>query len=178
MKCQVVVAAAAASRLTVRAMELPPPVRLAQELAPSLRSLDWGIGGSSLLWSLGIAEAPRDLDLVTTAAHFPEMRRLISLKLGEGASVSHPAYRSRCFARFAPIGAVSVDLFAEVGVETSDGVLEWSFDPTTVELRDGLPWMRAEDWVQLYKLFGRPIQVNALTNYLASCGSLERTRGE
>ena len=55
----------------------------------------------------------------------------------------------------------------EVRVETSDGVHEWAFDPATLELRDGLPWMRAEDWVQLYKLFDRPTRVKALTDYLA-----------
>ena len=148
-------------------METPPAVRLAQELAPTLQGLDWGIGGSSLLWNLGLAEAPRDLDLVTTGAHFPEVRRLISLKLGEGSATPHPVYRSRHFARFAPTGAVSVDLFAEVRVETPDGTLEWVFDPGAVELRDNLPWMRAEDWVQLYKLFDRPTRVNALTDYLA-----------
>jgi hypothetical protein len=152
---------------TVRAMEVPPPVRLAQDLAPTLRGLDWGIGGSTLLWKLGLAEVPRDLDLVTTAAHFPEVRRIISLKLGDGAVTPHPVYRSRYFARFAPMGPVSVDLFAEVRVETPDGILEWAFDPAALELRDGLPWMRAEDWVQLYRLFDRPTRVKALTDYLA-----------
>ena len=147
-------------------MEIPPPVRLAHDLAPILRGLDWGIGGSSLLWDLGLAEAPRDLDLVTTAAHFPEVRRLISLKLGEAFDTPHPVYRSRFFARFAPSGPVSVDLFAEVRVETPNGILEWTFDPASLELREGLPWMRAEDWLQLYKLFNRPARVKALTDYL------------
>jgi hypothetical protein len=156
-------------------MEAPPPVCLAQDLAPCLRGLDWGIGGSSLLWSLGLAEAPRDLDLVTTAAHFPEARRLISLKLGEGFATPHPTYRSRHFARFAPKGSVSVDLFAEVRVETSGGTLEWAFDPAGLEWREGLPWMRAEDWVQLYTLFDRPTQVKALKDYLARLPAMSRS---
>ena len=129
MKCQIQSAARATLSSTVRAMEVPPPVRLAQELAPSLRELDWGIGGSSLLWNLGLAEAPRDLDLVTTAAHFPEVRRLISLKLGEGSDTPYPVYRSRYFARFAPMGQVPVDLFAEVRVETSSGILDGRLIP-------------------------------------------------
>jgi len=147
-------------------MNIPPPVRLAQDLAPHLRGLDWGIGGSSLLWKLGVAEAPGDLDLVTTVAHFPEMRRVISQTLGEGSDTPHPVYRSRCFARFAPMGPVPVDLFAEVRVETASGTLEWAFDPARLELRDNLPWMRAEDWVQLYTLFDRPARVKALMDYL------------
>ncbi len=148
-------------------MEVPLPVRLAQELAPTLRGLDWGIGGSSLLWKLGIADSPRDLDLVTTAAHFPEMNRLISLKLGQGSSPPHPVYRSRYFARFAPKGPVPVDLFAEVRVETPSGVAEWAFQSASWDAEDNLPWMRAEDWLHLYQLFDRPIQVKALRDYLA-----------
>jgi len=148
-------------------MELPPPVRLAHDLAPTLRGLDWGIGGSSLLWSLGLADAPRDLDLVTTAAHFPEMHRLISLKLGEATSPSHPTYQSRYFARFAPKGPVPVDLFAEVRVETSNGVAEWAFQSANLDVRDNLPWMQAEDWLHLYQLFDRPMQVQALRDYLS-----------
>jgi hypothetical protein len=152
-------------------MEIPPPIRFAQDFAPSLQGLDWGIGGSSLLWNLGLSEAPRDLDLVTTAAHFPEVHRLISLKLGESSGTPHPTYRSRYFARFAPTGPVSVDLFAEVRVEASSGILEWAFDPGTLKWRDGLPWMRAEDWVQLYTLFDRPTRVKVLTDYLAGSAS-------
>lgn len=147
--------------------ELPPPVLLAKELAPTLRDLDWGIGGSSLLWQLKIADAPRDLDLVTTAAHFPEMQQRISLRLGAPTSPSHPAYRSRYFARFAPHGPVPLDLFAEVRVETPRGIAEWTLDPASVNVRDGLPWMRAEDWLHLYQLFDRPHQVQALKSYLA-----------
>jgi hypothetical protein len=157
-----------------RSMNNPPPVRLAQDLAPHLRGLDWGIGGSSLLWKLGLAEAPRDLDLVTTVAHFPEVRRIISQTLGEGSVTPHPVYRSRCFARFASMGPVPVDLFAEVRVETANGILEWAFDPARLELIDNLPWMRAEDWVQLYKLFDRPARVKALTDYLELRPQLNR----
>jgi hypothetical protein len=111
------------------------------------------------------------LDLVTTAAHFPEMYRLISLKLGEASSPSHPTYRSRFFARFAPGGPVPVDLFADVRVETPNGVVEWAFQSANLDVRDNLPWMRAEDWLHLYQLFDRPAQVKALRDYLAGAGS-------
>lgn len=155
-------------------IENPPPVRLAQHLAPALRGLDWGIGGSSLLWRLGLIQMPRDLDIVTTAAHFPEVQRLISLELGAGVGSSHPTFRSRCFARFAPTGPVPVDLFAEVRVETSSGILEWTFDPTTLKWQDDLPWMRAEDWLVLYELFDRPLSVKALADYLAESDDVKR----
>ena len=75
-------------------------------------------------------------------------------------------------------GPVSVDLFADVRVETSNGILEWAFDPAGLEWRDSLPWMRAVDWVQLYKLFNRPARVKALTDYLAGSGSVSTDREE
>lgn len=148
-------------------MELPPPVRLAHHLAGALRGLDWGIGGSSLLWKLGLAAEPRDLDLVTTAAHFVEVRRRISSALGEGSSVSHPTYQSRCFTRFASSGPVPVDLFADVTVRTPGGTAEWTFDPADLDVQNGLPWMLPRDWVRLYQLFDRPAKARALEDYIA-----------
>jgi hypothetical protein len=49
------------------------------------------------------------LDLVTTAAHFPEVRRIISLKLSEGFPRRTQSI-GRDIARFAPMGQTSVDL--------------------------------------------------------------------
>jgi len=60
-----------------------------------------------------------------------------------------------------------VDLFAEVRVETSNGVAEWAFQSANLDVRDNLPWMRAEDWLHLYQLFDRPMQVQALRDYLS-----------
>lgn len=156
-------------------MDLPPPVRLAHELAPTLRGLDWGIGGSSLLWKLGLAAEPQDLDLVTTAAHFQDVQRRIAVTLGDGVSVSHPHYKSRFFTRFASHAAVAVDLFADVRVETPEGISQWSFDPTDIYLQQGLPWMLPTDWMTLYTLFDRPKQVDALQRYLARTESAFRS---
>ena len=44
------------------------------------------------------------------------------------------------------------------------------FDPQTVEQADGLPWMRPQDWRDLYALFDRPERVRQLTDYLARAG--------
>jgi len=150
---------------------VPQPIALARELVPLLAGLEWGIGGSVLMWSLGLETSPRDLDVVTTAEHFSDIRERISHHLGSPIEVAHPTYQSRCFARFAVEGPVPLDLFADVRVRTSRGVVCWTFDPRTVNVKDGLPWMRPADWVELYSMFDRPQRASALRDYLANMGS-------
>jgi hypothetical protein len=144
----------------------PPPVILVHALAPSLAGLDWGIGGSTLLWKLGLEAAPRDLDLVTTAADFGAMSERISRVLGPGAPAPHGSYQSRFFARFGQGEKGSLDLFADVGVKTASGTAHWCFDPASVWIADGLPWMRPSDWVELYDLFERPERAQTLRSYV------------
>lgn len=147
---------------------IPPPLALAQEIAPLLAGLHWGIGGSLLLWKLGLETNPRDLDIMTTAAHFPSASQLIAQKLGEGVRTPHPAFKSTHFAKFNSEGAVSIDLFAEVRVMKNDESASWSFDPQSVEVWRGLPWMLPSAWLELYTLFDRPERVSALRAYLQS----------
>jgi len=151
----------------IRLTPSPPPLLLAQELAPSLEGLDWGIGGSLLLWKLGLESMPRDLDIMTTSAHFPSMSQRIAHLLGAGVAVPHPTYRSVHFARFAPQGPISVDLFADVRVKMRDDLIDWTFDARDVEHDLGLPWMLPGDWLELYELFNRPERATALRSFLA-----------
>ena len=146
-------------------MDLPPPVVVARELAPVLAGLQWAIGGSVLLWKLGLEVAPRDLDIMTSSDRFDDVAARITQQLGPGRPVAHPVYRSRQYRRFTS-AISSVDLFAEVRIARSGSLVEWYFDPTSIHLDAGLPWMRASDWIDLYDLFGRPDRVAALHTYL------------
>lgn len=151
-------------------MTIPAPMVLARQLAALLHKLEWGIGGSVLLWKLGLESAPRDLDIMTSSGHFEEASARIADLLGPGAAVPHPAYRSRFFARYVGRTA-SVDLFADVRVQRANGPASWAFDPSSIELYDGLPWMRALDWLELYELFDRPDRVDALRAYILAEGN-------
>lgn len=144
----------------------PPPVVLAHELAPLLEGLTWGIGGSVLMWNLGLEPAPRDLDVVTTPDDFDAIRERVARRLGPPAEVPHSMYQSRCFARFAADGPASMDLMAGIQVKTARGLVSWAFDQTTLSVKDGLPWMRPEDWIELYELFDRPQRAMALRDHL------------
>ena len=141
---------------------------LAQQIAPLLAGKDWGIGGSLLLWKLGIEPRPNDLDIMTTAAHFGVVSRPLEEKFGAGVRTPHPAFRSAHFARFSTDAGVSIDLFAGVRVERGGQSSSWNFDPRSVMEWRGLPWMRPADWLELYELFDRPERVNALIRYLAA----------
>jgi hypothetical protein len=147
--------------------------------------LNWAIGGSLLMWKLGIESAPRDLDVMTTTSDFVEVCARVSSIYGPAHDAPHPTYRSKCFARFHPDGPVPIDVFADVAVETASGLARWAFDPGRIDLEGHLHWMRAVDWLQLYELFDRPNRVQSLKKYLASSGatyqhrpndSLERSR--
>src|SRR5262245_41994671 len=131
----------------------PSPLTLAQEIAPSLAQLQWGIGGSLLLWRLGLEPKPRDLDIMTTAEHFPAINDVFARRLGAGVRTPHPNFRSVHFAKFESDGAVAVDLFAEVRVKKPDQVVSWNFDPQRIEVWRDLPWMLPKDWLELYTLF-------------------------
>lgn len=151
-------------------MIVPSPVALAQEIAPRLAGLPWAIGGSVLMWKLGLEPAPRDLDVMTDAKHFPRVSALITEVCGLGREVSHPRYRSGFFRRFDGRTA-SVDLMADVSVQTVNGLLSWKFDPAGIVIDGGLPWMRAQDWLVLYELFDRPERVKVLRQFISGAHS-------
>jgi hypothetical protein len=150
---------------------LPPPIVLAHRLTPLLAGLEWGIGGSTLLFHLGLETAPADLDIVTTPAQFDELEKRLSQHLGPSFRPSHRAYRSLHFAKFRSSAGVGVDVMADIAVRLGSALEHWQFDPQTITHADGLPWMRAADWVVLYRLFQRPARVSQLTAYLARSGN-------
>jgi hypothetical protein len=144
---------------------LPAPVHLAHVVAPRLAGLRWAIGGSTLLWSLGLEAAPQDLDVFVVEQDFDEA--LSRLEPVLGGSHRPAGFAAQRVARFAAPDRTEMDLVAGIAASTAQGVVHWSFDAATpIEHRGGLPWMRAEDWLTLYRLFGRPHRVAQLERFL------------
>jgi len=146
---------------------VPASVALAHTLAASLAGLDWAIGGSSLLWRLGIEPAPEDLDLVTTPAHFDPLCAALTRTLGRGARPPHDRFASTHFMRFGAASGAGVDVMAGIRVRRGEGAPPWHFDPGRTQQVDGLPWMAPGDWLELYTLFERPTRVAQLQAYLS-----------
>ncbi len=141
---------------------------LAYEIFPLISDLRWGIGGSLLLFHLGLHSEPRDLDIICTLEEFEEINKRLSTIFGDPIPASHPSYMSIRFSRFRAKADASVDLIAGVRVLAADGqLMGWDFNPRTVTYADGLPWMRPNDWVDLYAMFNRPEQAALLAQYLS-----------
>ena len=147
-------------------MTSPPPLFLAHELAPLLTHLNWGIGGSLLLYHLKLVTDPQDLDIVTTPEDFPEIRKRLAAFLGSPSPIDHPTYASKHFSRFNSPRGVTVDVMTGIRVRTSSGFKSWEFKPQTVSTANGLPWMQPHDWLELYEMFDRPERMSLLRNYL------------
>ncbi len=144
----------------------PPPLRLAWALAPVLRGVHWGIGGSLLAWRCGLPVRPHDLDILTRVADFDAVSHRLAARLREVSVAPDPRYATRRFARFRHPGGALVDVMAGLGVHSGGRVVRWRFDPATLIRRDGLPWMRPADWVRIYDLLGRPQASARLQAYL------------
>ena len=152
---------------------LPPARQLAASLAEPLAGLDWAIGGSTLLHQLGLEPAPADLDLVTTPEHFDRAAAVLAARFGPGERPAHPRFRSAHFVRHRA-GGVAVELMAGIAVKSNDALVQWRFDPRRIDLVEGLPWMRADDWLALYRLFDRPARVRQLEAHLAAASPFAR----
>jgi hypothetical protein len=144
----------------------PPPLLLAHELAPLLTELNWGIGGSLLLHNLKLVTNVQDLDIVTTPQDFPDLQKRLLVILGPPSQIDHPTYASTHFSRFKSPQSVTVDVIAGIRVRTSTGFKSWDFNPRTLFMANGLPWMRPQDWLDLYEMFDRPERVTLLRVYL------------
>jgi hypothetical protein len=151
-------------------MPSPAPPELARSIAGPLAGLDWAIGGSTLLYRLGIEPALLDLDIVTMVEHFDEAESRLVQLLGTGSKPGHPLYQSSHFTRFKSAAGTPMDLMAGIAVLVADNLRSWHFDPSRIDYHDGLPWMNARDWVVLYSLFDRPERAAQLRSLLAAAG--------
>jgi hypothetical protein len=146
----------------------PAPLHLARNVLPLIANLQWAIGGSLLLYHLGLNVEPRDLDIVGTLEDFEQISARLASAFGQPSKTPHPSYVSIRFSRFQTESGVNLDLMAGVRVRGIQGeLIDWHFDPRTITHADGLPWMRATDWVDLYALFNRPDRVRMLKQFIA-----------
>jgi len=143
-----------------------PAFILLNQLLPSLRGYRIGVGGSLLLCELGLLHQARDLDLVCAAADFEQLTSVLNCTLRQVAVAPHPRYQSRCFACFVAADGTQLDLMADIAVLDAGEYISWSFDESQLQIRQGIPWMSAQQWLELYQLFQRPARVALLQQWL------------
>lgn len=145
-------------------------------LTPLLAVPDWGIGGSLLLTEQGLLADFRDIDILCTETVAPDLAQLLQQQAKPLTVEPHPQYCSQYFRRFQHPAGFDIELMAGIAVRPSSTtpapVVHWAFDPGTLQVRHGVPWMLLSDWLTLYQLFERPQRVELLQQWLKSGANL------
>lgn len=137
-----------------------------QQLCSMLHPLQFGVGGSCVLWQLGLENAPNDIDIVCTEQDFARICQLLSARFALQTTPAHADYASAHFARFSREGWPDIELMAGIAVKQGTTLASWQFNPQRCHWQDGICWMPPADWLQLYQLFNRPKRVAQLRRYL------------
>jgi len=152
---------------------IPPlePLRRVFE-ALSAAGVEAAIGGSGLLYSLGLTDTVRDWDLTTEAP--PEQ-----VKAALGALPWHQAptggqtYATECRLNVTPDGA-DIDLMVRFAIRCEGGVVHF---PTVVTgALEGLPVGSPEVWAVAYRLMGRQPKADILNDYVRRQGARSEIR--
>ncbi|MDP5185838.1 MAG: hypothetical protein NWQ30_01575 [Alishewanella sp.] len=146
------------------------PNALTEQLTALCRLLadkQFGVGGSCLLWQLGLVDKPTDIDLVCTEADFAAISALLTNAGYQAQAIkSDPMYATAKFSHFTYAGGRSIDLMAGIAVRKDNGVSAFTFHPERCRWQDGICWMPPADWLHIYQLFGRSERVAQLRQYL------------
>ncbi|WP_333608286.1 hypothetical protein [Arsukibacterium sp.] len=137
-----------------------------QQLCEILQPFQFGVGGSSLLWQLGLETAPNDIDIVCSEQDFAQITEVLSARFLPQPIPAHPAYVSAHFNRFSRDGWPDIDVMAGIAVKLGGNVTRWQFHTHRCHWQNGVCWMPPADWLQLYQLFNRPERVAQLRQYL------------
>ncbi|MDP5137606.1 hypothetical protein ORJ04_16745 [Rheinheimera baltica] len=137
-----------------------------QKISGLLQPYQFGIGGSCLLWRLGLETEPKDIDIVCTEQDFKAIFQVLSAEFQQQYSPAHPQYVSAHFARFSRAGWPDIELMAGIAVKRNNAIVSWTFKSQRCHWQDDICWMPPADWLQLYQLFDRPQRVAQLRRYL------------
>lgn len=129
--------------------------------------LECALGGSGLLYSLGLAERVRDLDLTTDAALEQVEAALGALPRSLAPHGDGPFASS--FRLSLQAGGAEVDLMGRFAIRTGGGVCHI---PTVVcSTWQGVPVGSPEAWAVAYRLMQRHPKADLLSRYLAAGGA-------
>lgn len=137
-----------------------------QRLSELLRPFQFGIGGSCLLWQLGLETSPNDIDIVCSEDDFAAICNELAAEYQLHDRPAHSEYATRHFARFSRAGWPDMELMAGIAVKTGGKMNRWQFNPQRCHWQNNVCWMPPADWLQLYQLFNRPQRVAQLRHYL------------
>lgn len=130
------------------------------------------LGGSGLLYSLGLVDAVRDWDLTTDAAVPAVIEALGDLPWGRSPT-GDQAYATAGRINVTPDGA-DIDLMVQFAVRCETGVVGF---PTIVTGQfESIPVGSPEVWAVAYQLMGRLAKADMLYEYLRQRGARSEIR--
>ena len=136
------------------------------QLCAVLQPFQFGVGGSCLLWQLGLESKPNDIDIVCAQSDFALICQALQPQFSLQVTPAHPDYATAHFARFCRDGWPDIEVMAGIAVKQADVITNWQFQPQRCHWQGGICWMPPADWLQLYQLFNRPQRVAQLRRYL------------
>jgi len=133
----------------------------------------WGVGGSIMLNYYGLAENPRDIDLVIALADVERADTILS-KLGRKQDrMPDSLYETEHFLEYV-IQGVDVDIMAGLNIIHEAGIYSFEFDAQSVTKKMTIseveiPLTSLEDWYVIYQLLGnREAKVERIETHLLS----------
>ncbi|HWI60781.1 MAG TPA: hypothetical protein VNT75_02955 [Symbiobacteriaceae bacterium] len=132
------------------------------------------LGGSGLLYSLGLVDTVRDWDL-TTDAPFDQVKAALGDLPWRPSPTGDGSYATAHRINVTPDGA-DIDLMVSWAVRCDEGVVQF---PTVVAgALEGIPVGSPEVWAVAYRLIGRPQKAGLLDDYLRRHGYRSEIRDQ
>jgi len=135
----------------------------------------WGVGGSVMLSFYGLADKPKDIDIVVSLDSIKNAIEILD-EIGERKEVKKNSdFSTRHFYKYRVDGA-DLDVMSGFMLNTKRGIFEYHFDEFSIAERKevegvSIPLCALEDWFVLYNLMpGRLERVKAIEEYLIKNG--------
>jgi len=146
-------------------------VKIANEL--NKLNVNWGLGGSLLLFQYGLTDKAHDLDIMVELKDYKIADAVLSslgIKLKNREEKS-PVYLTEHFNEYV-VDGIDIDLMAGFQILHEYGIYRYAFDElSTPESKwiDGtkINYATLEDWYVLYQLISHgPLKANAIEQHL------------
>lgn len=141
--------------------------RIAKEL--NREKIEWGLGGSLLLFVRGITDHFGDIDIIVKDSDVLRVNRLLN-KMGLLVPKEEdPIYHTKGFFNF-DIEGVLVQVMSNLTVKYAEKLYTVPFDESSIDKwepfgQEKLPLMYLEDWYVIYQLIERTAKVELLEEH-------------
>lgn len=139
----------------------------------------WGIGASVLLYYRGLADHPRDIDIMIGEADVDTVASVLdSLGTASSGDPARSLYATSRFLEYT-VDGTDVDVMAGFAIKHASGTYVFPFDDSSVAMRkqvDGvtIPFTALEDWYVLYQLMpGREAKVQLIEERMWGDGTID-----